>query len=333
MSSMPLFHKFSKGGKKEHRKAEAEAARPARHQTASHGKKKKLPGLFNMVPKRLLDESATELVDFAKMFSFLMPRLKTDLIQAQMDEKPERYISMCLISSIFFFAVLNTTFLVTMALSGKIGLVLPFTGVSGVVSFFMFFSLFFYPHNVALARMKDLEKNLLTALRHVIIKVRSGVPLYHAMASLSEGYGELSKEMSTMVEKVNAGVPFEQALDDAAAMNPSAFFRRTLIQISVAIKSGADINRTFDSIISQLSELTIISARRYGRELNFWSVFYLIISIIFPAMGISFFVMLSSFMGFVLDFYTFSFVLLGIIGLQAMFIMLINGRKPSLVVY
>jgi flagellar protein FlaJ len=294
---------------------------------------KNLPIIFRFVPSTLLSESSSRYLNFARIFKFLVLKLKTDLLQAEIDLTPERYINISLFTSIYFLIILNLASIGFLFLTNNLLLIPSFMILNFAFSFLIFFYLIYYPRFIAIKRMKGLEIYLLTGLRHVLIKVRSGVPLFQAFASLTEGYGELSKEVKILVEKVNAGIPLETALEETAAKNPSPYFRRALIQISTAIKTGADVNNTLKSIIDSLSESIIISAKKYGRELNFWSVFYLIISIIFPAMGISFFVMLSSFIGILIDIYALLFILSGFLILQTFFLFLINSRRPSVVVY
>lgn len=293
----------------------------------------KLPKLFKLVPRKLLSESSIQHLHLARIFNFILLRLKTDLIQAEVDITPERYINMALFTSIYFFIIMSLSslavlFLVKSLVYIPIALIMVF-----VFSLFMFSYIISYPRLCSIRRIRELEKFLLTALRHIVIKVRSGVPLFQALASLSEGYGELSKEIKSLVEKVNAGVSLDSALEETAAKNPSVYFRRALLQISTTIKSGADLNNTLTSLIQFLSQSIATTAKKYGRELNFWSVFYLVISIIFPAIGITFFVMISTYIGINLSFYI--FIAIGIVFtvLQFFFLGMMNSRRPSLVIY
>jgi flagellar protein FlaJ len=293
----------------------------------------KLPKLFKLVPRKLLSESSTQHLHLARIFNFILLRLKTDLIQAEVDITPERYINMALFTSIYFFIIMGLSslavlFLVKSLVYIPVALIIVF-----VFSLFMFSYIISYPRLYCIRRIRELEKFLLTALRHIAIKVRSGVPLFQTLVSLSEGYGELSKEIKSLVEKVNAGVSLDSALEETAAKNPSVYFRRALLQISTTIKSGADLNNTLTSLIQFLSQSIATTAKKYGRELNFWSVFYLVISIIFPAVGITFFVMISTYIGINLSFYI--FVAIGIVFtvLQFFFLGMMNSRRPSLVIY
>ena len=293
----------------------------------------KLPKLFRLVPPKLLSESTTQHLRVAKMFNFMLLKLKTELIQANIDIKPERYINMALFTSIYFFIIMGLASLAVLILVNLMTYIPIALGIAFLFSCFMFFYITSYPRLCSIRRIKELEGSLLTALRHILIKIRSGVPLFQALVSLSEGYGELSKEIKYLVEKVNAGVSLDSALEETAAKNPSVYFRRALLQISTTIKSGADLNNTMTSLIQFVSQAITINAKKYGRELNFWSVFYLVISIIFPAIGLSFLVMLSAYIGINLSIYVFIVIGIAFTLLQFLFVGIMNSRRPSLVIY
>jgi pilus assembly protein TadC len=184
---------------------------------------------------------------------------------------------------------------------------------------------------MTLKRIKKLEIHLMPALRHVMVKIRSGVSLFRALAGLCQDYGELSKEMKIVVDKTNAGVPLTESLEESATKNPSDYYRRALWQITSTLKAGADINDTLSSIVSSFSDDQILMARKYGRELNFWSVLYLVFSIVFPTLMLSFLVVLSTFLGFVITFSTLMLFLVLVFITQFLFFSTIKNRKPLLV--
>ena len=79
----------------------------------------KLPAIFKLVPRQLLAEAFTNYLDFAKTLNFLVLKLKTDLLQAEVDVSPERYINMALFTSIWFFIIQTLAFLGFLFATGK----------------------------------------------------------------------------------------------------------------------------------------------------------------------------------------------------------------------
>jgi pilus assembly protein TadC len=114
-----------------------------------------------------------------------------------------------------------------------------------------------------------------------------------------------------------------------ARQNPSLYFRRIMWQMVNALKSGADIGDTIKQIVDTLSEEQRIAIKKYGAQLNPLALMYMIFAVIFPTLGITFLLVVSSFIGIGIDI---QYVLLGILGFLLMFqfmiIGLIKSRRP-----
>lgn len=304
----------------------------------------KLPFIFRFVPKDVILKHTEKHLNVGRTLKPLLIKLKTDLFQADIDIKPEGYINLCFFSSIWIFSILFAISTVIFLL-GFISPIRDFIPALFTVQTFTMNSIIFafvaatvfaytvnYPKLSALKRVRELEMPLLTAFRNVLIKIRSGVSLFNALVSLSEGYGELSKEIKIAISKANAGVPLTQALDETAAKNPSPYFRRALWQISNTLKVGADINNTLTSIVTSFSESQVIKATKYGRELNMLSMLYMILTVIFPTLGVTFLIILSSFLGIFVNWFILILILLVTIVVQLFFLSMIRARKPYMVV-
>ncbi|TRZ54025.1 type II secretion system F family protein [archaeon] len=117
-----------------------------------------------------------------------------------------------------------------------------------------------YPSLIASRNVRTLEKDMLSAMQHMLIEVKSGVPLFNSMVGISEGYGNISREFRKITKEINAGVKETDALDEATQRNPFVHFRRVLWQIANALRSGSDVASTLQSIVENLSKEQIIAA-------------------------------------------------------------------------
>ena len=186
-----------------------------------------------------------------------------------------------------------------------------------------------YPFAKSKTASKNTERDILFAARDLIISLRSGMPLFNALTSVSSGYGDASKEFSKIVERVQLGMPLEEAIDDTIAQSKSTSFNRIMLQASVSIKAGADVVGALQSIIDQLEQERIIELRSYGQKLNAIAMFYMLFGVIVPSMGIAVITILTTFIAiFTVDVTTFEFVLVGIIALQIIFLKLITASRP-----
>jgi pilus assembly protein TadC len=188
-----------------------------------------------------------------------------------------------------------------------------------------------YPKFVALRRIKKLEKDLLNSLEHILIEIKSGVPLFNAMIGVTDGYGEVSDEFKIAVKEINAGIPEIKALERASLRNPSLYFRRSLWQITNAMKAGSDIASALEAIVNNLTQEQIIAIRRYGQELSPFTLMYMLIAVIMPTLGITFLIILSSFAGLKIPDFTFPMIILVLAIFQYFYMGIIKTKRPALV--
>ena len=199
-----------------------------------------------------------------------------------------------------------------------IGMALPqtviFSALIGVLSFYMSFQTFLnFPTQKSKGSAKNIERDILFAARDMIISLRSGMPLFNAITSISSGYGDASKEFAKIVERVQLGMPLEDAIDQTVSETKSLSFRRIMLQASVSIRAGADVVSALQSVIDQLSQERIIELRRYGQSLNAIAMFYMLFGIIMPSMGIAVVTILTTFIAiFTVNVTVLEFVVVGI---------------------
>jgi pilus assembly protein TadC len=203
----------------------------------------------------------------------------------------------------------------------------PLIGIAVfVVSFQNFIR---YPSRRERVSMKSIERDILFAARDMIISLRSGMPLFNAITSVSTGYGDASREFLKVVEKVQLGVPLEDAIDETVEESKSPSFRKIMLQASVSIKVGADITAALQSVIDELSQERVIELRRYGQRLNAIAMFYMLFGIILPSMGIAVITILTTFIA--LFSVTFTLLEVGLVALlfmQIVFLQMIRTSRP-----
>jgi len=193
---------------------------------------------------------------------------------------------------------------------------------------FLFLS--FYPKLSAQRKVKSIEKNLPYALHHILVQVRSGITLYDTLVSVARSdYGILSKEIRRVVNEINTGKSEAEALEMMTRNTPSLFFRRIMWQMINSLKSGADIGSTMKEIVDSMAVEQRVAIKKYGAQLNPLALMYMLFAVIFPTLGITFLLVLTSFTGIA---FNLEIVLIGIIGVlvifQFMFVGLIKSRRP-----
>jgi flagellar protein FlaJ len=188
------------------------------------------------------------------------------------------------------------------------------------------------PGVTAHQRAKRIDQELVFAGRHMLIELKSGVPLFDAMLGISRDYGPVSTEFNKVVEKVTLGVPLGAALHDVAVNNPSPYFNRLALQVANSLASGADVALTLEASLDQISKEQILDLKAYGQKLNPIVMFFMIFGIIMPSLGVAFLIMLVSFVGGsgIAFGPTALFGMLVCIGLiQFMFLSLVESSRPK----
>ena len=258
------------------------------------------------------------------------PSLKIHLYQAKMKFHPKEYASLVILTTIFYFVVLGPMVFIVGFFTGKIDFFLPLV-VSTSFSFFVFFYLMRYPQLMAVRRMRRLERDLLNALQHILIEIKSGVPLFNSLIGVSEEYGEISEEFKIIVTEINAGLSEIEAFQRASLRNPSLHFRRSIWQLTNAMKAGSDISSAVESIVKNMVSEQIVEIRKYGQELNPFTLMYMLFSVIMPTLGITFLIILSSFSGLKIPEYLFALIIMFLGMFQYFYMGIIKTKRSTMV--
>ncbi len=265
--------------------------------------------------------------------SRMFPSLDFELEQAGVEMNPREWLGIAVFVFVFYFTLLfGTIFALVLSFSlppqASVGISLAAGAMVGGMGF-MYVSL--YPRLTSRRKIKEVEKHLPYALRSILIQIRSGVTLFKSMVSIGWGdYGALSVEFRKAVNEINTGKSEVAALESLARNNPSLFFRRILWQMINAMKSGSDIGTVVKNIVDSISSEQMVSIKKYGSQLNPLALFYMMLVVIFPTLGMVFILILFSFVGATINI---EFIMVGILGflvfVQFMFIGLIKSRRPG----
>ncbi|MCX8197890.1 MAG: type II secretion system F family protein [Candidatus Micrarchaeota archaeon] len=258
------------------------------------------------------------------------PELKSQLVQADMFFTPAGYVKTAMVSAIYITAAVLVGFAMLLQKSEMLLPALVFLlPIVYVLSFFYAMS---YPQVKARIRAKKMEQELVFAGRHMLIELKSGVPLFDAMLGISRDYGEVSSEFNKIVEKVTLGVPLGAALHEVAENNPSPYFKRMVLQMANSLASGSDVAYALESSLDQISKEQIIELKAYGQKLNPIVMFFMIFGIIMPSLGVAFVIILASFLGSSAFQFSSSalFGILLVVGLvQFLFLSMVENSRPK----
>jgi len=256
-----------------------------------------------------------------------IPLLKIKLKQADMKDQPEEFIKKTIISSLYMAAGL-TVFLFLILVKFHAAKILFF--VFPILFFILFFYLLKLPDVKIRRKEREINKEVVFAGRFLIIEIESGVPLYNALANLSRNYVVIGKYFREITDKVRMGTTMEDALNETVEVCPSRDFRRVLWQIINSLRTGSDIASSLEAILEQIAREQAIEIKRYGRKLNPLAMFYMIIAVILPSLGITMLIILSTFLNLELDIVFLVAIAFFLGFLQFMFLAVIRFSRPSI---
>lgn len=271
--------------------------------------------------------------DSSKRFAVLFPNLDWDLKRAgYVDVDSTTYISIILYVTISTLIIFFSIGVLPVILSEGLVKSYPLILLTIMVTAGIGVYLFTIPKVDIARRSRLIDTGLEYMLKDIQIQLSSGVPLFDTIVNVSRGqYGECSRIADGIVKEVESGQSISDVLEDVGMWSPSEYLRKVLWQIVNAVRSGSDIVKALDAISRDIRLDKEAKIKMYSRELNLWSLIYMMGVIIMPSMGVTLLVVLSSFVG---GKYINEDILIGIfiivVFVQIVFITFLKEKRPSI---
>ena len=256
-----------------------------------------------------------------------MKELELRLRQAGIPETSDKFVKRILIAS-FFYTILISVIVAFAFLKYKIGIafIIPIFPIS----FFALFSyLLRFPDIKKLRRGKNIEREAVFVGRHLLIELASGISLYDALKGVAKNFKTSGKVFRQIVDNVRMGTSIEEALEEGIELCPSKNLRKILWQVNNSLQTGTDVTKSLSSVVDQISKEQMIEIKRYGRKLNPLAMFYMVLAVVIPSLGITLLIILSTLIKFPisLQLLLVAAALVGVV--QFAFISIIKSSRPS----
>ncbi|HIH09089.1 MAG TPA: type II secretion system F family protein [Candidatus Diapherotrites archaeon] len=262
----------------------------------------------------------------------IMPNLAEKLRQSELGISPEDYGAVTVVMATAYF-VFGTfvAFAFLQKLAPKEALL--FSPIAGLMlSALIVVQYVAFPAILLKKKVREVERNLVFALRTILVEIKAGVTLFDSINIVAEGdNGQVSKELKKAVEKIETGAFQNEALDELAENNPSIHFRRAIWQLVNGLKAGSDVSIVMQALVEGLTREKENQVRKYGNSLKLLSLLYMMLGAIIPALGLTFLIILSTFPQIAVD-ETMFWGMLGFIVLgQFMYLGIIKSSRPTLI--
>jgi len=290
---------------------------------------KKIP--FNPLPTSVVLNLAKHFRGFGTKVAAVFPFLEKELEQAEIGYSKETYGAIMATLFVFYF-LFGTLISAIFVRSFAVEFLFTLSPVLGFIfGLLVVIQLAFYPKISLKKKTRDIERNLVFALRTILVEIKSGVTLFDAINIVAEGdNGEVSKEFRKAVEKIETGTFQEDALEEMGENNPSLYFRRTIWQLVNGLKAGSDISIIMSSLVDDLSKEKTNQVRKYGNSLKLLSLLYMMLGAIIPALGLTLLIILSTFPQISITEEMFWAMMVFIVVSQFMYLGIIKSSRPTL---
>ena len=264
---------------------------------------------------------------FFKKIADSMPGLETKLMQAGMKDNPPTFVKKTFLTAIYL--TIGLTIVAGIVLSKTSARVKPAILFSPILAIMMFFYFLKLPDVRVLRVEKDIDGEIVYAGRFLIIELESGIPSYESFKHVAHNYPYIGKHFQNIIQDIDLGTPMDEAINRAIELSPSKNFRRVLWQILNSFNTGADVAKALNSVVEQIVREQKVELNEYGRKLNPLAMFYMILAVVLPSIGITMFVVFVSFIGIELNMTTL-LLIAGFMGfVQFLFYNIVKGSRPA----
>ncbi|VVC04114.1 Type II secretion system (T2SS), protein F [Candidatus Burarchaeum australiense] len=134
-------------------------------------------------------------------------------------------------------------------------------------------------------RIREVDVNLLDALRHLLSELSAGIPLGTAIESIANAdYGMVSELFRESVVLIKGGEDVDEAFRISSARTKSLPFQRFVATLSYATASGANIEAALKAYIDELEFTQANEISLYANEAIRDSTFMVIITGVIPGL-------------------------------------------------
>jgi pilus assembly protein TadC len=276
------------------------------------------------------DWSITDSLFFERL-AVQFPFLEKSLVMARNQKTPARHVKESLFTSLMASAACSFLMLIIFSTFG-----IP--AVFSLIIFLLLFSLFFYmflfaPQYQAAKAKKLIEGEIVSAIRFLLLEIKTERSIYYAMINTSENFPVVGIYFDEIIGRVKLGKTLEQSLLEAVEYCPSQHLKTVYWQLLNSLQTGSDITSSLRVLLDNVVEEHKIGISAYGRELNAFSLFYMMVAIIIPTVGFTIVSALLTFIGFNITIYHMIALWLFLAVLQYSFLITATSRRPAVEAY
>jgi flagellar protein FlaJ len=140
----------------------------------------------------------------------------------------------------------------------------------------------FYNH-IKAKRKKDAEEHLPDFLREISSSSASGMTIFDAIISASNGdYGLLTPEIKMMAAQLSWGIPVNEALENFAKRLNTPSVKRIIVTIKKSLEIGGNTTAVFEAAAKEIDQVKLVEEQRRA-EMSLYAIVIFISFFVFLA--------------------------------------------------
>jgi len=265
-------------------------------------------------------------ISLAERLASHFPKLKKNLGIAHLPQTPVQFISRNL-KVTFLYSILLTILFIFVMQKAELPMLL-------IIPVFMTVYCLFFGYGIIGIKAKirkrqhEIDREVLFVGRYLLIKLYSGRPLLSALMETSNSRGVAAKYIKEIVDDIGTGKNIEEALSNALTYAPSERLRKILFHVNNALQLGIDVTKPLESVLEEITNEEELEINKYGKKLNTLVIFYMLVAVIAPSLGVAIFMIIASFINFPITLSALLVLIFFIIVVEFIFITLFKSIRP-----
>lgn len=144
---------------------------------------------------------------------------------------------------------------------------------------------------------RELDRDLLFVSEYLLVTLESGVPLSNALLQLSKINRPSGNFFERILREFKMGEDLEETLNHAISYCPSEDFRNLIKKLKDSLNIGVQLNKTLVDFVNESSDKKLIEIQGYSKRLNPLIMMYLVLGIVIPSLGVTFFILFAAISG------------------------------------
>ena len=144
---------------------------------------------------------------------------------------------------------------------------------------------------------RELDRDLLFVSEYLLVTLESGVPLPNALEQLSKIDRPGGKFFERILREFKMGEDLEVTLNHAIDYCPSEDFRNLIKKLKDSLSIGVQLDKTLVDFVNESSDKKLIEIQGYSKKLNPLIMMYLVLGIVIPSLGVTFFILFAAISG------------------------------------